>query len=103
MDSPDPILIRLWFLGFRALSLGALIMGALVAVAGVVVAVVSLLPRTQPRPGLTFGYGILFIVVGTPFVLIGVRGFRMRTRSDLDADVSKTASDRDSLERWINR
>jgi hypothetical protein len=64
MDSPDPLLIRLWFLGFRVLSLGALVMGALVALAGVIVAVVSILPRTQPSPGLTFGYGVLFIVVG---------------------------------------
>jgi hypothetical protein len=103
MDSPDPILIRLWFLGFRVLSLGALVMGALAAVAGVIVAVVSLLPRTQPSPGLTFSYGVLFIVGGVTFVLIGVRGFKMRTRRDLDADISKTASDRDSLERWINR
>jgi len=103
MDSPDPIMIRLWFLSFRVLSLGALVMGALVAVVGAIVAVVSLLPRTQPSPGLTFGYGVLFIVVGVTFVLIGVRGFKMRTRHDLDADISKTASDRDSFERWINR
>jgi hypothetical protein len=103
MDSPDPILIRLWFLGFRALSLGALVMGALAAVAGVIVAVASLLPRAQPSPDLNFGYGVLFIIGGVTFVLIGVRGFKMRTRRDLDADISKTASDRDSLERWINR
>jgi len=103
MDSPDPIMIRLWFLGFRVLSLGALVMGALAAVVGAIVAVVSLLPRTRPSPGLMFGYGVLFIVVGVTFVLIGVRGFKMRTRRDLDADISKTANDRDSLERWINR
>jgi cytochrome c biogenesis factor len=103
MDSPDPILIRLWFLGFRVLSLGVLVMGALAAVAGVIVAVVSVLPRTQPSHGLTLSYGVLFIVGGAAFVLIGVRGFRMRTRRDVDADISKTASDRDSLERWINR
>jgi type III secretory pathway component EscS len=103
MDSPDPIMIRLWFLGFRVLSLGALVMGALAAVVGLIVAVVSLLPRTQPSPGLSFGYGVLFIVVGVTFVLIGVRGSKMRTRRDLDADISKTANDRDSLERWINR
>ena len=96
-------MIRLWFLGFRVLSLGALVMGALAAVVGVIVAVVSLLPRTQPPPGLTFGYGVLFIVVGVTFVLIGVRGFKMRMRRDLDADIAKTANDRDSLERWINR
>ena len=103
MELHDPIMIRLWFLGFRVLSLGALVVGALAAVVGVIVAVVSLLPRTQPSPGLTFGYGVLFIVVGVTFVLIGVRGFKMRTRRDLDADISKTANDRDSLERWINR
>ena len=97
-------MIRLWFLGFRVLSLGALVMGALAAVVGVIVAVVSFfLPRTQPTPGLTFGYGVLFIVVGVTFVLVGVRGFKMRTRRDLDADISKTANDRNRLERWINR
>src|SRR3984957_11203452 len=103
MDSPDPLMTRLWFLSFRVLSLGAVIMGALAAVVGVIVAVVSVLPRTQPSPGLTLSYGVLFIVGGVAFVLICVRGFRMRARRDLDADISKTASDRDSLERWINR
>jgi membrane protein implicated in regulation of membrane protease activity len=94
---------RLWILGFRILSLGALVTGALVAVVGVFVAVVSVLPKTQQSPGLTFSYGVLFIVVGTIFVLIGIRDFQIRTRRDLDADISKTAGDRDSLERWINR
>ncbi len=94
---------RLWFLSFRVLSLGAVLMGALAAIAGVIVAVVSLLPRTQPSPGLTFSYGVLFIVEGVTFVLIGVRGSKMRWRRDLDADISKTAADRDRLERWINR
>ena len=103
MDSPDPMIIRLWFLSFRVLSLGAVVMGALVAIVGVIVAVVSVLPRTQPSPGLTFSYGVLFIGGGVTFVLIGVRGFKMRTRRDLDADISKTAADRDRLERWINR
>jgi hypothetical protein len=103
MDSPDPMMTRLWFLTFRVLSLGAAVLGALAAIAGVIVAVVSVLPRTQPSPGLTLSYGVLFIVGGAAFVLIGVRGFRMRTRRDVDADISKTASDRDSLERWINR
>lgn len=103
MESSDPILIRLWFLGFRALSLGAMVMGALAAVAGATIAVLSLLPRTRQSRGLTFGYGVLFIAVGVTFVLIGVRAFKMRKRLDLDADVSKSARDRDSLERWINR
>jgi hypothetical protein len=103
MESPDPIMVRLWFLGFRVLSVGVLVMGALAAVVGVVTAVVSLLPRTKPTPGLTFGSGVLFTVVGVTFVLIGIRGLKMRTRRDLDADIAKTASDRDSLERWINR
>jgi membrane protein implicated in regulation of membrane protease activity len=103
MDSPDPIKARLWILGFRILSLGALVMGALVAVVGIFVAVVSVLPKTLQSPGLTFSYGVLFIVVGATFVLIGIRGFQMRTRHDLDADISKTAGDRDRLERWINR
>jgi cytochrome c biogenesis factor len=103
MDSPDPLMTRLWFLIFRVLSFGAVVMGTLAAVAGVIVAVVSVLPRTQAPPGLTLSYGVFFIVGGVAFVLIGVRGSRMRTRRDLDADISRTASDRDSLERWINR
>jgi uncharacterized YccA/Bax inhibitor family protein len=103
MDSPDQMMTRRWFLSFRVLSFGAVVMGVLAVVAGVIVAVVSVLPRTQPSPGLTLSYGVLFIVGGVAFVLAGVRGFRMRTRRDLDADIAKTASDRDSLERWINR
>ena len=101
MDSPDPTMIRLWFLGFRVLSLGALVMGALAVVVGVIVAVVSLLPRTQPSASHLVTASSASRCV--TFVLIGVRGFKMRRRRDLDADISKTASDRDSLERWINR
>lgn len=97
------MMVRLWFISFRVLSLGAVVIGALAAVVGVIVAVVPVLPRTQPSPGFTFSYGVLFILVGVSFMLIGVRGFKMRTPRDLDTDISKTASDRGSLERWINR
>lgn len=103
MDSRDPLRIRLWFLAFRALSLGLLVIGVLAAVFGIIIAVVALLPQTQPTPGLSFGYGLLCIALGVTFAVAGVRGFKMRTRRDVDAELSKTSSDRNRLERWINR
>ena len=78
-------------------------MGVLAAVVGVIIAVVALLPRTQPTPGLSLSYGVLSIALGVTFVVAGVRGFKMRTRRDVDAEISKTSSHRDRLERWINR
>lgn len=103
MNSTDPLLVRLWCLALQTLSLTALLMGALAAVVGVIYAVAALLPLTLPTPGLSFGYGVLSIAFGITFTVIGVHGFKMRTRRDVDAEISKISSDRDRLERWINR
>lgn len=103
MASPDPIVFRLWLIIFRTLSLGMLVMGALATIGGAIIAVAAVLPEAQRIPGVSLGYGVLSIVVGVTFVVIGFRGFKMRTRRDLETDMSKTASDREKLERWINR
>jgi hypothetical protein len=103
MESTDPLLVRLWVLAFRTLCLGALLTGALAMVVGVIVAASALLPRTQPSPSLSIGYGVVSIALGIIFAVIGVSGLKMRTRLDVDAEISKTSSDRDMLERWINR
>jgi hypothetical protein len=107
MNSRDPPLVRLWCLAFRALCLGMLLIGALAVVVGAVIAVVSLLSLAPPVPGLSLGYWFLFATVGLAFagsasaVLKCARGAIWRR--DMEADISKTASDRDRLEQWINR
>jgi hypothetical protein len=63
----------------------------------------TLLAQLWPTSGLSFGYGILSIALGLTFAIIGVRGFRIWTRRGVDAEISKTSSDRERLERWINR
>ncbi len=97
------LLVRLWSLTFRTLTLGVLVIGALAAVVGVVIAAAALVPRTQPTPSLSFGHGILSIALGLAFAVIGVRGLKIWTRRVVDAEISKTSSDRERLERWINR
>ena len=103
VKSRDSLLIHLWLLSFRALSLGVVVLGVIAAVGGTVTALVAVLPRMQSSPGLKFSTGVLFAIVGVTFVWIGVRGYKIRTRRDLDADISTTPGNRDSLERWINR
>jgi hypothetical protein len=102
MDPRDPPLFRLWLLFFRTLCLGMLLMGSIVAVAGAMIAVAVLYTGRTP-PGFSLGSGLLFLTVGTTFSVAGFRGFKMKSRRDLQADILNTASDRDKLERWINR
>ncbi len=80
-----------------------LFMGALAPAVGAVIAVVSLLGVVRPTPGLSLGYGLFFVAVGVTFSVVGFRGFKMRSRRDLNADIAKTTSDRDQFEQWINR
>jgi hypothetical protein len=103
MKSPDSLLFRLWSLGFRTLSLGLVLMGALAAIIGALLAFLVIVRRLPPTTGFSLGLSLLFVVVGVVFVLIGTRGFRIRTSRDLKADIAQTTGDRDGLERWINR
>jgi hypothetical protein len=79
-----------------------LLMGSIVAVAGAMIAV-AVLCTGRTSPGFSLGYGLLLLALGTTFSVAGFRGFKMRSRRDLQADILNTASDRDKLERWINR
>lgn len=79
-----------------------LLMGTLVAAAGAMGAV-AILYTGRTVAGFSLGTGLLFIAGGATFSVAGFRGFKMRSRRDLEADISKTADDRDKLEQWINR
>jgi hypothetical protein len=103
MDSPDSFLFRLWLLGFRTLSLGLVAMGVLATIVGTALAVLVVARHLPPSSGFSLGTSLIFVLVGVTFVLIGVRGFRIRKRRDLGADIAQTASDRDKLVRRINR
>jgi hypothetical protein len=102
MESSDSLPFRLWSLFFRTLSLGVLIAGALAALLGTLTVILAIV-RRSPVPGFSLGLSLLFIVGGAVLVLMGLRGFRIRTRRDLEAELAQTAADRDRLERWINR
>ncbi|SRR5579871_851881 len=103
MGPSETLTFRLWSLGFRALSLGVLVLGALAALVGAITVALAFFPRAASIPGVSFGRGVFFMIVGVLFVVIGARGIRIRTRDDIVADFEQTASDRDRLERWINR
>ena len=102
MESSDSLLFRLWSLCFRILSLGLLIVGALAALLGALTVILAIV-RHSHIPGFSLGLGLLFFFGGAVSMLMGLRGFRIRTRRDWEAELAQTAADRDRLERWINR
>ena len=98
----DPLLSRLRMLTFRVLSLGLIVLGSLAVLVAVATAAVLAISG-RSAPGFSLGTSAIFFVAGSAFALIGIRGFRMKRRQELLDDITQTASDRDTLERWINR
>jgi hypothetical protein len=91
---PQDAIFRLWLFGFRALSLGCLLMGSLGTLA---FAVVAFLPGQRVVPNL-FAAAMAGLIA-----LVGKKGLAIRSRADLDRDRSALSARRDSFERWINR
>ena|ERR1700758_445679 len=102
MEQSDPLVFRLWSLGFRALALGLLVLGTLVAVVGALVFAVALIRGLPSSSHMSIGEGAIMLIGGMLFAEIGRRGLKIRSRKDLDADIEQTAKDRDRLEQWIN-
>src|ERR1700761_469265 len=101
MDARDPPLFRLWPLFFRTLCFGMLLMGTVVAAAGAIA--VAILYTSHTVAGFSLGTGLLFIAGCATFSVAGFRGFKLRSRLNVEAEISKTADDREKLEQWVNR
>ena len=96
-------IVASWLWAFRALGLCLLCIGSIVTLFGGAGLVVSFLPTRPTVPGVSALASLAFIAGGAVFAVVGLRAFRMRSRSDVDADIGATALDGARLVRRINR
>jgi hypothetical protein len=102
MISGKRLVWRIWLVSFRILCVALILLGSLVAISCFVVFVLRLVRPTSfvemPAP-----IAALVAALGTLFVLVGIKGLRIKSYGDVEAELEALRSTRDSLERSINK
>jgi hypothetical protein len=92
----------IWLMAFRILCAGCILLGSLTAISCSAVFVLRLIRPASfvevPAP-----LAALAAVLGTLFVLVGIKGFKIKSFRDVEAELKALGSTRDSVERWINK
>jgi hypothetical protein len=93
---------RMWLMAFRTLCVALILLGSLTAIGCSVVFALRLVRPASfvemPAPLAAF-----VAVMGTLFVLVGIKGLRIKSFRDVEAELEALRSARDSLERSINK
>jgi hypothetical protein len=87
-------LLKLQLLVFRTLSFGCVCLGSVGALAFAVSAFF---------PGQSVAIDLFAAAMGALIAVVGIKGLAIRSRDDVDRDISTLSERRDKFERWINR
>jgi|HubBroStandDraft_6_1064221.scaffolds.fasta_scaffold1328939_1 hypothetical protein len=86
---------RIWLVGFRILCLGCIVLGSLVAIACSLVFVLQLI-----RPTFSVEISEPFVaigaIMGTLFVFMGIKGLKIKTPDDVEAEIAALGSSREA-------
>ena len=91
---PSDTFSKLWLIAFRILSLWCFIISS----AGALVAAVSAF-----MPGASVAISLFAAVMAVLIALAGKKGLKIRSRDDIDREISALRDRRDRFESWINR
>src|SRR5262245_15945063 len=88
------VLFKLWLLGFRTLSFACVCLGSVGALAFAVSAFL---------PGQSVAMDLFAAAMAALIAVFGMKGLAIRSRDEVDRDISALGERRDKFERWINR
>jgi hypothetical protein len=92
----------LWLTAFRVGCVGCILLGCLCALTFGVMFVLRL-TRPAAFPEISAPMAAFAVIMAILMALVGIKGLRVKSRSDVNTEIEALGSRREELEHWINR